>query len=74
MRLVPVNETSTSTVHYGDVVAVTDRWGRWLSARDDGDISMVDARGDWERWIVESLDDTDSDQSEWRINGLFTPL
>ena len=43
-------------VHYGDVIAIRDQWNYALSARDNGDVTMVPNASDWERWAVETLD------------------
>jgi hypothetical protein len=45
-------------VHYGDVIAIKDQWNYALSARDNGDVTMMPNVGPWERWIVETPDAT----------------
>ena len=47
---------SDGGLRYGDEVSISDRWGRFLSGRDNSDVTMVSGRGDWERWKVEPLD------------------
>jgi hypothetical protein len=41
-------------LHYGDVIGVEDRWGKWLSGNQNDTVEMKGALGAWERWIVES--------------------
>ena len=47
---------SDGAVHYGDEVSISDRFGRFLSGRDNNDVNMMAQRGDWERWLVETID------------------
>src|SRR5205085_2371779 len=51
-----VSPANDGNLHYGDTLAVVDRWGRFLSGRDNNDVTTMDALGPWERWIVESPD------------------
>jgi hypothetical protein len=45
-------------VRYGDVVGIADVFGRWLSARDNGDVDMRPVLDGWEQWVVESVNGT----------------
>jgi hypothetical protein len=47
---------SDGYIHYGDSVGLLDRWGRWLSARDTGDVDTRSNRDAWELWTVETTD------------------
>ena len=44
-------------MRYGDVIAVVDRWGRYLSGQDNNDVLMASSRGEAEAWIVETPTD-----------------
>lgn len=41
-------------LRYYDVINIQDRWGRYLSARQNGTVEMVSARASYEEWEVEA--------------------
>ena len=56
LRLVPLDERPDSLVRYGDMLGIADEKGRFLSARDDGQLTFVDNLDVWEQWVVETID------------------
>jgi hypothetical protein len=55
-------------VHYGDEVSVSDRFGRYLSGRDDDGVDMQPSIQARERWLVESIEPSYPAGSRLQVN------
>lgn len=56
IRFEMLSSSDDGLIHYGDVIAVVDRWGYYLSALGNTDVTAASELGSAEHWVVETVD------------------
>lgn len=56
IRFEALGPSDDDLIHYGDVIAVVDRWGYYLSASETNDVTATPELGSAQRWVVETID------------------